>query len=209
MANFDLYIDVVANEIVLGSSNTQTAAFPRLVQGDTISLRIYLLARNSTWPQTNPYNIINNSALSLKVALGPKNGTAGSTLYTQQFTWARDATSSYFYADFPLNTAAIGTLIGSAESAAAWFEVEYTQNGFPTTVLQKSVNIQAEVIETGTITVPPGLTAMSAEEANSKFLQRKISGAFYLEDINNAGTYIAIYCEDGALKAEPVTGTLP
>lgn len=209
MAQFDLYVDTYSGEFVMGSANAGIAPLPRFVQGDTISLRIYLLARTPTYPISNPYSIINNATLSLKVALGPKNGTAGSTLYTQQFTWSKDATNSYFFADLPLNTAAIDLRIGTAETATAWFEIEYTQGGFPTTPVQKEVTIHAEVIETGVLTVPAGQTAMSVEEANAKFLQRKISGAIYLEDINNPGSYMAVYHENGALKAEVVTGTLP
>lgn len=174
-----------------------------------MSLRIYLLARTTTYPASTPYSIINNAALTLKVALGPKDGTAGTTLVTNQFTWAKDAANQYFFADLPLNVAAVATLIGAAERANTWFEIEYTQNSVPTTVLSKSVSIEAEVIESGSLVVPAGATAISAEECNASFLKRKISGAFYLEDINNPGSYIAVYNENGSLKAEPVTGTLP
>jgi len=204
MAQFDLYVDVLSGELVGGPANATPAALPRFVQGDTISLRIYLLQRTTTYPQGTLYSIISNANLSLKVALGPKTGTAGSTLYTQQFTWDKDAGNQYFYADLPLNTAGIASLIGSAQSASAWFEIEYTQGGFPTTVLQKDVTIHAEVIETGTITVPAGQTALSVEEANATFLKPENLG-FTLTN-TTTGQKMAVYLgNDGALKAELIT----
>ena len=78
MAQFDLYIDTVAGTLVTGPANPTVAIMPRLTQGDTISLRIYLLARTVTYPVANPFSIINNANLSLKVAIGPKDGTPGS-----------------------------------------------------------------------------------------------------------------------------------
>lgn len=195
MAQFNLYIDTNSGESVRGPTNSGQAPLPRFVQGDTISFRIWLLERTTSYPLgANPYGIINNADLSLKVALGPKNGTPGSTLYTQQFTWAKDANNQYFYANIALNTAAINLLIGNGESASAWFEVEYTQNGFPATVFQQSVTIHAEVIETGSVTVPEGATAMTAEEANATFLKRTNSG-FYIENATT-GHKVFVYLDD-------------
>ena len=204
MAQFTLYIDTISGELVTGPLNPTLTVMPRLTQGDTISFRIYLLDRTTTYPLSSPYATINNGNLSLKVALGPKNGTAGSTLYTQQFTWSKDAANQYFYADLPLNTTAINDLIGNASSALAWFEVEYTQSGLPTTVFQKEVTINAEVIETGTITTPAGLTAMSAEEANATFLKRENSG-FFLTNATTGKKMFVYLGDDDALHSELVS----
>lgn len=208
MAQVDVYVDSYSGDFVVGPQNPSIAPAPRFTEGDTMSMRIYLLARTTTFP-VNPYSIINNAGLTLKVALGPKTGDAGSALYTQQFTWGKAADNSYFFADFPLNTAGIATLIGSGERASAWFEIEYSQNAVPTTVLSKNVTVEAEVIETGSLAVPAGSTPLSAEEANATFLKRKISGVIYLEDVDNPGNYLALYYKSGSLQEEAVSGTLP
>lgn len=203
MAQLDLYIDTYSGELVSGQYNPAAGVLPRFFQGDTISLRIYLLSRATTYPLGTPYSFVNNSDLSLKVGIGPKNGTAGSTLYTQQFTWAKDALNQYFYADLPLNTAAITTLIATAESASAWLEVEYTQSGYPTTVLQKAITIHAEVIETGSITVPAGLTALSAEEAHATFLKRTNTGFFLHNETTGAKVFVYLG-DDSTVHFDPV-----
>lgn len=204
MAQLDIYIDTYNRTLVAGPTNLSAAPALSFVQGDTVSLRVYLLARTTTYPQSTPYSIINNAALSLKVALGPKNGNSGSTLYTQQFTWSKDAQNQYFFADFPLNTAAIATLIGAAESASAWFEIEYTQNGFPTTVYQASVTVNAEVIETGTLVAPAGQTTATVEYVNATFLKAENTG-FVLSN-PNTGAKVQVYlADDGTVHFDPIS----
>lgn len=203
MARLDLYIDTYSRSLVVGPNNPANFTFPAIFQGDTISLRIYLLERTPTYPLTTPYTIATNTDLSLKVGIGPKNGTGGSSLYTQQFTWSKDGQNQYFYADLPLNTSGINTLIGAAESASAWFEVEYTQNGYPTTVFQQQVTLHAEVIETGTIEVPPGETALSVEVANNLFVKTENEG-FILRNPNTNARAFVYLGDDGALHCDPI-----
>jgi hypothetical protein len=204
MAQFDLYIDTYSGDSVAGQATNQSAPLPKFYQGDTPTFRIFLLARTPTYPSSNPFTIINNAALSLKVALGPKDGVAGSTLFTQQFTWAKDAANTYFIAGFPLNTAAIATLLGSAPSASAWFEIEYTENGLPTTVYQQAITINAEVIETGVITVPAGATALTAEDANASFLKKDNNG-FIITNANTGKRVFLYVGDDGAFHADPLS----
>src|SRR5262245_2340011 len=110
---FSLYVDPLGGSatdvgsLVVSSLNSNPAALPRFVQGDTIQMRVYVLERSSTYPLLGPYSIVGNGAFSLKVAIGPKDGTASSTLLTQQFTCPPDALNQYFNVSLPLNTANI------------------------------------------------------------------------------------------------------
>lgn len=207
MAYNELFIDVVGNQPVGGLNNPSQAALPTFYQGDTLNFRIYLLKRTQTYNLRSPhFEVQNLASLSLKVGVGVKNGTAGSTLYTQQFTWAKDAANQYFFASIPLNTAAINTLLGSAAQANAWIEFETTEAGFPTTVFQKEITIQAEVVDSSSVVVvPPGATAMTAEEANATFLKQTIQGQIYLVSPDGTKT-VALYVDnDGTFHSDPVT----
>ena len=203
MAQFKLYIDTDSGELVANAASTKAGLMPRFTQGDTMSLRIYLLARSATWPDASPYDVVNNAALTLNVALGPKNGTSGSVLYTQQFTWSKDGQNQYFYADFPLNTAGISSLINTAESAQAWFEVEYVQNGVPTTVLQKSVTVNGEVIETTSLTVPAGQEAATLAYVNATFLKADNNG-FVMTNPTTGGKVQVYLGDDGTVHFDPI-----
>ncbi len=203
MAQFDLYVDTYSGELVSGISNSSPGQLPKLVQGDTIALRIYLLARTPTYPLTTPFTIIPANSVSIKVAIGPKDGTAGSTLYTQQFTWVPDAGNQYNAANLALNTAAITILIGTGTSGTAYFEIELTQGGFPTTVFQKSVTIEAEVIETGVVTVPAGATAISAEEVNALFVKLDESRPIILRNAAQTVAVLMYLGDDGVVHFDP------
>jgi len=211
MAQRDIYIDTDANEVVTSDFDSTPKSLPPMIQGDTLSLRIFLLARTTTFTLgAQPYSILNNAALTLRMGIGPKDGNEGSVLFTSQFTWSKSADNTYFYGDFPLNTEGIGDEIGDSESAKLWFEIEVTNdNGFPWTVLQKNIPVQAEVIESASVEVEAGQTALTVQDADSRYLKRSGLKAIYLEDINNPGQYIVLYNENGTFKADPVTGTPP
>ncbi len=205
MAWTTLYIDTYSGDLVVGPSNNTAAPMPRFTQGDTMALRICLLARTTTYPASNPFSVINNSALSLRVAIGPKTGTAGSTLYTQQYTWDRDSNNQFFTGTLSLNTAAIASAIGSAESVRAWFEVEMTEGGYRTTVLQKQIDIHAEVIEEAAVVTPAGATVITAEEANATFLKNENKGfVLVCPDDDSIKAYVWLD-STGALQVSPIT----
>jgi hypothetical protein len=203
MAQFDIFIDTNRQKPVRSFTDPTIVDLPPLVQGDTPTFRIWNLVQTATFQNsTTPYAYLGTAGLSLEVALGTRVGNS-SLLYTQQFVWTPDANAQYFSAQFPLNTAGIDTLLSTNTQASAWFEVKYLSAGMPTTILDQNVQVQAAVIKAGALVVPPGQTALSAEEANAAFLKRKISGAIYLEDIANPGQYTAVFIQNGALKATP------
>jgi hypothetical protein len=202
MAQFDIFIDTTVQQVVRGFTDSSIAQLPKFVQGDTPTLKIWPLVRTANFNGTAPYSYLGTGGLSFEVAIGTRVGNS-SLLYTQQFTWTADSLQQSVSAQLPLNTVAIDTLIGGNPSGQAWFEVKYISSGVPTTILDQSIDVQASVIKAGSLTVPPGATALSAETANATFLKRKISGAFFVEDIANPGTYFAIFVQNGALKAEP------
>lgn len=212
MAQFyPLYVDPLGGStsdvgaLVVGPLNAVAQPLPKFVQGDTIQMRVYLLDRTSTYPLGTPYTITSNGAFSLKVAIGPKDGTAGSSLLTQQFTCPADSLNQYFTVSLPLNTAAITAAIGSASFVDTWLEFEISQGGLYTTVLQKSIRIEAEVIDPASLTVPAGSTAISAEEVNAQFLKREIHGAFVLVNDTTGQSVTCYLGDDGAVHWDPIS----
>lgn len=176
MAHLDLYIDTFADpaqSLVVGPFNRGQFPLPPFTQNDTVSLRVYLLARNTSFP-LNPYTIINNSSLSLALAIGVRSGTGDGDHVVEQFTWSKDANNQYFYADVAFNTSELATAIGSASQLTTqYLEIEYRQGaGLPTTVFQRQITINADVIKNSTQALAPGQTAMSVEDANATFLKK-------------------------------------
>src|SRR5882724_8142602 len=205
MASFDLYVDVQGNQLVMGPTNPQAAPVPPLVQGDTLTLRIYLLARANGFPLATPaFTILNNAGLTLQLALGDKVGNA-TNYYATQFVWAADAANQYFTAQLALNTANITALLGASDSKGTTLHIEYLSAGLPSTVLEIPVTVQAAVIKAGGgAALPPGQTPLSAEYANATFLTRLVQGQIIL--VSPDGTKkCALYCDnDGSFHGDTV-----
>lgn len=204
MARLDLYIDTYSRGLVTGPTNATPFTLPPFFQGDTMSLRVYLLERTTTFPLGTPYSIISIAGMTLKAAIGIKNGTASSTIYAAQTSWSLNTTDNYFYADFSLATAGINSLIGSSESASSWFEIEYTQSGFPTTVFQQQVTIHAEVNETGTLVSVPGVTYATVEYVNAAFVGKTNQG-FVMENPNTGNKVYVYLHDDDTVHFDPIT----
>jgi hypothetical protein len=205
MAQFSLFIDTASGTLVQDSSNSAAAPLPALVQGDTLNLRIYLLARTPGFPLVNPpYTIISNAGMALQVAIGDKVGNV-TNYYATQFVWNPDQANQYFSAALALNTAAITALLGSGASATTWLDIQYLIGGIPTTVLEIPVTIQASVIKAGGgAPLPPGQTPLSAEYANATFLTRSVVGQIILVNANT-GKKIALYVDDdGKAQMDPI-----
>lgn len=204
MAQFDLFIDVVAGNLVQGLTNPGVINPPPIVEGDTPTWRIWLL--QPTGNPIAPYVYIPTAGLSIQAALGDKIGNT-TNYYTTQFTWAPSTdpnNPNYWIATMPFNTNAITTLIGSASSAQTTLEIKYISGGVPTTVYQKGVSVQAAVIKNNGVVLPPGLTPASMEYVNATFLKQTIVGPFFLVD-PNTNKKVAIYLgDDNTLHVDPV-----
>jgi len=205
VAAHNLYVDKDRQEAVIGKDDSSPAKLPPFYQGDSFSLRIWVLEHFS---KTAPYDYVPVAGVTVYAALGVKAGES-KELYTWQYTWdaSVDLEQPYFEAVFPMTTDEIGELLGDAASAEAWFEVKMVQDGLPSTILSKKVTVHASVIdldeETGD--VAPGLTPLSAEAANVSYLTREIYDSFDL--INRAtGKRRRLYVdEDGVLRSDPIT----
>jgi len=201
----DLFINTDTGEPVRSLTNGSIAELPPFVQENSLNLRIWLL-RNFPVAGGGQAEKIPVAGVTLEVALGLRRGDSA-TYYTQQFTWtpSLDLGQPYFAAVLPMNTLAIATLLGTNSSAQAWLEVTKIADGFPETVLQKLVTIQAAVIKTGTLVVPPGLTPLSAEAANAAFVPKSgIQGPILF--IGSTGKTVMLDVDDsGQFHADPVT----
>ena len=206
MAAFDLYIDTNAGEVVTSQTNSAVVPLPTFIQGDTPTLNVWLLEKTSSFPNQPVYSVKNISALSLEVAIGEKIANS-TTIYTQQLTFTKDLNNTFFTGTLALNTDAITTVIGANPIYGnAYFEVKYLDgSGFPTTVLEKNITLNAAVLKGVTVTVPPGATALTAEYANAIFLKRLIVGAITIQN-PNTGHKMSLYLgDDDTFHADPIS----
>lgn len=198
MPQLTLYIDTQANQLVTGTTSTQTvqpSSIP-LFYGDTLSLVIYLLTKTKSTTRPNDYDVSIVNTAGLQLFLYLDDGTVSGTIYTQQIVWTPDANNTYFSANLALNTAALLTLIGTSTSGAScWLKIGYVQGGLQTTVLSAQVTVGVG-LPTSAVVVPAGQTNVSAEVANATYFpQAPVNGKpLYLA--SESGKVCALYFVD-------------
>jgi hypothetical protein len=209
MASLSLFIDTTSNGLIADvndASSINPASLP-LYFGDTLSLSVYLMNKvGTTLSGSNPFSVINTAGITFFLYLD--DGLVGGTIYTQQISWSTDPTNSYFLSSLSLNTLALQTFLGAATSKSCWMKAGYVQNGLQTTVLSVMVNIGVG-IPSVSLVVPAGLTPLSAEVANTTYVQvQGVAGnGFYL--VSPSGKKIYIHVADNpdgtaTLNSDPV-----
>lgn len=195
MPNLTLYISTTENALLAGqnvSSRIDPNSLP-LYFGDTLTLNIWLLARQSN---VNPvsYAIVPTNGLQLFVYID--DGKVGGTIYTSQIVWTSDPNNQFFFANLPLNTTNLQTLLGSSPTATAFLKIGYVVGGLQTTVLSQSVTIGVGLPSAAVGQPPAGQTALSVEIANNTYFPIKpVNGqALYLATPN--GKIIAVIAVD-------------
>lgn len=207
MATIDLYIDTFNKKLVAGLLDSTTVSLPKFIQGDTPTLKIWLLTPIASAALSTPYAYVPVSGVTIQAAIGTRVGNS-TTYYTQQMTWtaSTDLSDPHFTASFPMNTAAINTLLGATGvSTAAFFEVKMITSAVPTTIYSEGVTVQAAVIKDGGTTEPALGTPLSAEAATAAFLARTIRGAVTLESEDGTKSVSMYVGTDGTVHFDPLT----
>lgn len=206
-ATLKLYIDTFRRILVTSPTNSQQFTLPPLFQGDIQAVQIQFLEPDPIEGESS-YTAPDISNMSLNFAIGqqPTGSAGGPSPFVTQFSWTKDIPNHIFTAEVALNTAGLDAWLASASSRSdACLEVEVNEGTSRTTYLQlNSVTIKAELIESGTLSVAAGLTAISREEANATFLQKASGAGDTWTALSPNGTYRIIYGvnDDGSAKAD-------
>ena len=199
--NLDLYIDTARRVLVAGPQNSSIVQAPTFEQGNTVTMRIRALQPTANFPAGDPpYTLIPVAGRTLQLAIGTKVGNS-QLHYVEQYVWTAgtDLIDAYWYADVAFNTDAVATAIGSSVSKTAYLEINLVE-GTPRTILSQQVTIEASVIKNDLVTVPAGLTPLSAEAARALFVAQ---GPWVSPDgTKRANVYLG---NDGAIHADPIS----
>lgn len=165
---------------------------PKLVAGDTVSLRIRLVKpRIDAQPGT--YALVPLDGVTMRVAIG----TAGAALTNADLVVDGDA----LVGDLPLNVAPITGLTFPAEKV---FEFRISFSGGSYKHLQVPVTLIASVLAVTTIPTEPPDEALTKNEARASYVP--IDGGeqgqwFCLKD-QTTGIAYRIYVKDGELRCD-------
>jgi len=156
--NLSLYIDAQNRKLVSGATNATPITLDGFIREDTVSLVITLLM--PTGSITSPFTLVDISNLTMKVALGERDGTANAL----QTSWTKDTTAGVmtFSGNLVIHTTEIDDLLtaASGDTIEQWLEVEVQDSGKIWTLLQYKQTITKDVIRNSQIT-PSNVAAPS------------------------------------------------
>lgn len=174
-ATLKLYVDWFSKSLITNPGSITPFVMPPFFEGDTVPIRITILEPDPNGSVNSfIYPPIDNMSLKLGVSDTPTGTAGGPALLVSQFVWTKVTGSKpYFEATVAFNSGALGAFIGAAASATAFLELEITEGAAVTTIYQGQITIKAEVIESGSVAVVPGLTALDLDTAMALFLPRR------------------------------------
>jgi len=205
-ARLKLFVDWYNKRLQQGLRNAGSFTLPTFFQGDVIPMQVYLLEPD---PDDGPttFSKVDISNIALSMAVGPTPvGNAAETPIATQYTWSKNTTENYFYADLALNTAGVGTLLGATANATAYLEIQATEGSSITTLIQQQITIKAEVIEAGSLSVAAGATPLSLEVAQQMFCLKRMGAGETLTFTSPDGLRYLIkgVDNDGAERSETI-----
>jgi len=170
MANLlKLFVDTQNNELVQSDTDGSTFTLPTLFQGDVIPVELKLLEPNSSGGLSTPFNTITDS-YTVKMAVCTPDPTS-STVYTSA-TLTYSSSTNLYTGSLILNntgTPSIASLLSTASSATATFEIETSGSGVYSTEYQATVTVKADGIKTGTPMTPPVTGYYTESQADATF----------------------------------------
>lgn len=139
----------------LANVNGSVVQIPDQFQSNTLPLRVQVV--NPTGLFTPPYTTVDLNGYGLRASVGsqPTGSSGGPTPLALQDTFTWDSVNKIFFADLALNTTDVDNYIGSLPSRQAWFELNLTNAGSRTTILQTTFNLRAVVDELTSIVPTP------------------------------------------------------
>ncbi|MDA7624676.1 hypothetical protein N8697_00740 [bacterium] len=173
MANsLKLYVDTQNNKLVVSDTDASAFTLPTLFQGDVLAVELKLLEPNTSGGLSTPFNVITTS-YTLKLAIGTPDPSS-STVFTSA-TLTFDSGTNIYSGNLILNntgTPSIASLLSSATSATATFEIEVSGGGNYSTEVQETVTVKADAIKTGTPMTPPVTGYYTEAESDATFVAR-------------------------------------
>lgn len=202
----EIYLDLSTplGAAVKGLDDPTPFSFSSFYQGALLPLRVFPVSRTANLRLAPYYAKLPIDAMLLRVLVGPRAGTtsilAAQYTWTQQLTADADGKSGYFYGDLDLNTSAMNTAIGTAETYSTFIEFQLSRNGGTwTPVFQTTLSITATVLDpTGAVSVPtPAPTYLTADQCFAVF-------ALWNNTLrpSNAGRTIILTSPDGTKSRE-------
>ena len=176
---YNLFVTVDDQKLVMASTGGGTYTLPALIIGDMVPFSVQLL-RKTGGLGSMVYTIINPSGLSLTMAIGKEGDSAPPAVQT---SWT--ISNQSFVGSLDLSPAGLTTEFNSGSQL--YFELKVTDSVSSQRVYHQPANLKLPVIPSSVINPTPGVTYPTLAQAN----------ATYARKVGLAGESITLLSADG------------
>lgn len=169
-----LFVNFQTKALQISDRNGGLFALPNFNKYETVPLEIVLVESDLTATGLPKYTRMDVSALSISVAISQSFDSAAPLAYQPTFT--KDEQLNLFSAELALNTAALNTYLGSADSKSAYFEIEVQEGTARTKVYTAIITLQNAVTQVGGTVPSPVDEYLTKAQQVAQFFPR-VGGA--------------------------------
>jgi len=172
-ARLKLTVDWTKKKLIRSRSSITPFTLPAFFQGDVVPMQIQIVEPSASGG-VNAHDLLDIGSMAMKLGVSdvPTGTPTTPAPFVTLFSWSKDTNEGFFYGEVAFNTTELNTFLGASASAEAYLELEITEGTAITTILQEKITIKSEVVETGTLAVAPGETALSLEVAAQMFAKK-------------------------------------
>lgn len=200
-----LFVNVQTKALQTSERNGGVSALSTFNKYETVPFEVVLVEPDTDATGFPVFRRLDVSPLSISVAINDTYDDASPMSY--QPTFAKDEDTNTFSAELALNTAALNTYLGSAESKPAKLEIELQEGTARTKVLTIDVIIQNAVTQVGALVPTPVDEYLTKAQQVAQFVQKIMPASEQLTFTSPNGLYQRIIGvnDDGV----PVDQVLP
>lgn len=165
-----LFVNIQTKALQVSELNGGVAVLPYFNKYETVPLEIVLVELDTTATGFTKYRKLDISPLSISVAINDTFDDASPLSY--QPTFVKDEESNTFSAELALNTGALNSYLGAADSKPGKFEVEIQEGTARTKVLTLDVTLQNAVTQVGAVVPSPVDEYPTKAQVAAQFMPR-------------------------------------
>jgi hypothetical protein len=172
--------------------NGSATALPDFYQSNSQLFRVQVVDKSAN--VIDAYTVRDLTGAGLRMAIGdtPTGASGGPTPLALQDTFTWDSDNKWFYATLAFNVVAVDTFIGSAASKTAYLEINLTESGSRTTLLQQTFTLKAVVDELTSVAPTPTDQYLTKAEILNQFVKK----------VGDAGEKIVLKSPNGVYGLE-------
>lgn len=165
-----LFVNVQTKALQISDRNGGVAVLSIFNKYETVPFEIVLVEADTAATGLPKFRRIDISPISISVAINDTYDDASPLAY--QNTFDKDEATNTFSAELALNTAALNTYLGSADSKVAHLEIEIQEGTARTKILTIDVTLQNAVTQVSAFVPTPVDEYLTKAQQVAQFVQK-------------------------------------